>query len=377
MSLTKITKPEYDYLIVGAGLYGAAFARTVTDAGFKCLVVEKTHHIGGNCYTENWDGINVHLYGPHIFHTNDDDIWKWVQQFATFNQYKHSPKVLSNGKLYSFPINLLTIHQIWPEVTTPQQAEAKLLEVRCDIANPQNLEEFALAQVGKELYELFIKGYTEKQWGCDPKKLPASILKRIPIRINANDNYFFDKYQGIPIGGYTPMIRKMLKDIEVRTKVDYLNVNQRHGLDYIAKKIVYTGDLQELAETPYCPWFGELPYRHLLFEHERLEDTDFQGCSIVNYADNTVPHTRITEHKHFEDPSIKHTVITTETPHHIAGVKAYPINTAENMAIHKKYWDFLTENKYILGGRLAEYRYYDMHQVIASALKTAKREIYK
>lgn len=362
---------KYDYLIVGSGLFGSVFAREATDKGKKCLVIEERGHIGGNCYTEQKDGINVHVYGPHIFHTDDKRIWDYVNRFSGFHAYKHSPRVNYQDKIYSFPINLLTLHQIWG-IKTPQEAIDKIKEKAIAINNPKNLEEWALSQVGEEIYNIFIKGYTTKQWGRDPKDLPVSIIKRIPIRLTFDDNYFFDRYQGIPIGGYTQMIRNILEGIEVRTGVDYF-LDKEH-YNSIADKIVFTGKIDRFFDYK----FGDLEYRSLDFRTERLDISDYQGCSIVNYTEEEIPYTRITEHKHFENSKSEITWITREYPKEYkrGDVPYYPVNDDKNnqtYSLYKKESENL--NNFIFGGRLAEYKYYDMHQVIASALTKSRKEL--
>jgi UDP-galactopyranose mutase len=362
---------KYDFLIVGSGLFGSVFAHEAKKNGKKSLIIDKRDHIGGNCYSENVDGINVHKYGPHIFHTNDKQIWDWIQQFGEFNNYKHSPKVNYNDKIYSFPINLLTLQQLWG-VKTPEEAENKLNEVKVNIDSPKNLEEWILSQVGVEIYETFIKGYTIKQWDKDPKELPTSIIKRLPIRTNFDDNYFFDKYQGIPKDGYTKLFENMLTGIEVKLNVDYFK--EKEKWDSICDKIVFTGKIDEF----FGYKFGELEYRSLKFVEKKFDTPDYQGCSIVNYTDQKIPYTRITEHKHFDGANSDVTWITKEFPskYKKGDVPYYPINNDEN---NKKYNEYkkLAEStpNVIFGGRLAEYKYYDMHQIIASAITKLKKEL--
>jgi UDP-galactopyranose mutase len=362
---------KYDFLIVGSGLFGSVFAHEATKAGKKCLIIEKRNHIGGNCYTEKIDNINIHKYGPHIFHTNDKKIWDWIQQFGEFNQYKHSPKVNYKGEIYSFPINLLTLNKLWG-VTTPEEAIEKLEEVKIKCDNPRNLEDWILSQVGNDIYETFIKGYTKKQWNKDPKELPSSIIKRLPIRTNYNDNYFFDKYQGIPIDGYTNLFKNMLKGIDILENIDYFS--EKDKWDSMANKIVFTGKIDEFFDYK----FGELEYRSLTFVEERLETEDYQGCSIVNYTDLETPQTRITEHKHFDDAKSDFTWITKEYPKNYQNgdTPYYPINDDKNNELYRKYKELADSTpNVIFGGRLSEYKYYDMHQIIASALTKVKKHI--
>lgn len=359
----------YDYLIVGAGLFGSTFARQATDAGRSCLVIDKRSHIAGNCYTENVRGVDVHRFGPHIFHTNNNKIWTYINQFAEFNSYTHRAKVNYDNKIFSFPINLFTLNQLWG-VTTPLEASQRLESVRVKIDNPQNLEEWALSQLGEEIYDIFIRGYTKKQWNKDPKDLPASIIKRLPIRLTHDDNYFNDEHQGIPIGGYTKVFEKILDGIPLGLGTDYLA--DREYYDGTAKKVVYTGPIDEFFNNEY----GVLEWRSLRFEHESISDCDFQGTSIVNFTKEDVPYTRIVEHKHFDFRGQKNTVITKEYPQDWTSKseKFYPINDEKNQSLYERYKKLIPP-KFIFGGRLAEYRYYDMHQVIASALKKSHEEL--
>lgn len=360
----------YDYIIVGTGIFGSVFAYEANKIGKKVLVLEKRNHIGGNCYTEKIENINVHKYGPHIFHTNDKRIWEYINQFADFNNFVNRPKVNFKGILYSFPINLFTLYQLWG-TKTPEEAKKKLEQVKIVNNNPQNLEEWILSQVGEEIYEKFIKGYTTKQWGREPKYLPSSIIKRLPIRLTFDDNYFNDKYQGIPNGGYTQIFEKMLNGIEVITEVDFLK--NKSYFENKTKKIIFSGKIDELYDYTY----GQLEYRSLKFETQVL-DGDFQGNAVVNYTEQNVAYTRICEHKHFEFGTQEKTIITKEYPDSYDSTKVpyYPIGDSKNLELYDKY-KLLTEkeNRYILGGRLAEYKYYDMHQIIGSALTKVKKEL--
>ena len=363
-----------DFLIIGSGLFGSVFAREMTDAGHKCLIVDRRSHLGGNVYTENNAGINVHKYGAHIFHTNDKEIWDYVNRFATFNNYRHKVFVNHSNRLFSFPINLMTLSQLWG-IQTPIHAQERLAQLSYPISNPHNLEEWILSQVGVELYEIFVKGYTIKQWGRDPKNLPASIIRRIPIRTALNDFYFDDKYQGIPEGGYTKMVNNMLDGIDVRLGIDYLA--NRDELNDVAKNIIFTGAIDEFFNYE----FGELEYRSVNFIHKHLELSDFQGTSVVNYTEASVPFTRILEHKHFEFGKQNSTVITEEYPlEWRRGIEPYyPLSDERNNSLYKKYKEkaSLEFPNVIFGGRLAEYRYYDMHQVVGSALSKAKSFLEK
>ena len=363
---------KYDYLIVGAGFFGAAFARTVTDAGKRCLVIDKRDHIGGNAYTKKIEGIDVHVYGPHIFHTNSEVLWSWINQFTDFEPFINCPKALANGKLYSLPFNMNTFYELWG-VTTPQQAKEKIESQTLVLSQPAiNLEEQALSMVGVDIYELLIKHYTAKQWQADPKDLPPEIIKRIPLRFIYDNNYFNDKYQGIPKNGYTEIFENLLKGIDVQLNVDFIN-NKNHYKN-LAKKIVYTGKIDEYFD--YC--YGELPYRGLNFETKVINTDNYQGTAVINYSDSDVPYTRVVEHKHFNcSTKSTKTVVTWETP--ISWTRDqtpyYPIDNEINRGVWKKYYELSKNEPVIFGGRLAEYRYYDMHQVIASALKTAKEEL--
>ena len=363
----------YDYLIVGAGIYGSVFARELTNAGKKVLVIDKRYHIGGNCYTEKIDGINVHKYGPHIFHTSDKGVWDYVNNLVPFNHFSYRPKIKYKDKIYSLPINMMSLYQVYG-VKTPEEARKKLEEVKIPFDKTQlgrviDLEEWVLSQVGPELYEIFVKGYTTKQWGRAPKDLPSFIIKRLPIRLTFDDNYYFDNYQGIPIGGYTKIFEKLLDGIDVELNIDYLK--DKENWDSKATKVLYTGPIDEF----YNYQFGKLEYRSLKFETEILDIPDYQGIAGMNYSDVDVPYTRIIEHKHFEFGEQPTTVITKEYPK-TEGEPYYPINDNINNIRYNQYKELMTkETKYLFGGRLADYKYYDMHQVFASALKRSKVEI--
>jgi UDP-galactopyranose mutase len=365
---------NYDYLIVGAGLFGAVFAHEATKAGKKCLVLDKRNHTGGNVYCENIEEINVHKYGAHIFHTNDKGLWDYVNQFVEFNNYINSPLAYSKGKLYNLPFNMNTFYQLWG-TRTPQEAKEKIEEQIAiyGTENPANLEEQALSLVGKDIYENFIKEYTEKQWGRKATELPAFIIKRLPIRFTFDNNYFNDKYQGIPIGGYNKLIEGLLQNVEVKIGVDYFS--DKEGFDKLAHKVVFTGKIDEF----YNYKLGVLEYRSLHFENEIVDTDNFQGNAVVNYNDADYDFTRIIEHKHFEFGKQKKTVITKEFPQEWDTSKEafYPINDDRNQALFEAYKKMsLQEENVLFGGRLSEYKYYDMHQVIASALTTAKKELH-
>lgn len=355
-----------DVLIVGSGMFGAVFARQCLDAGKSVRVLERREHIAGNCYTQNVDGITQHVYGPHIFHTNSDKIWDYVRQFGRFNNFVNRPKVNYHSKLYSFPINLFTLYQLW-NVSTPEEARAALEKARIKIADPKNLEEWALSQVGDELYQTFIYGYTKKQWMREPRELPASIIKRLPIRLNFDDNYFTDRYQGIPETGYTELLRNMFNGAQIELGVDYLL--SRDYWDAQAKTVVFTGCLDHF----YGHRYGQLDYRTLRFKTVREDVADYQGNAVINYTGGE-PYTRVVEHKHFSGEQTPHTLVTHEYP--VAwqpnSVPYYPINDDKNSALYAQYAALARqETKYIFGGRLAEFKYYDMHQVIGSALVSA------
>jgi UDP-galactopyranose mutase len=342
----------------------------MTDRGAKCLILEKKNHIGGNCHTTEKNGIHVHDYGPHIFHTNSDKIWNYVNKYAEFNNYVNRPKVNYKNDIFSFPINLFTLYQLWG-VKTPEEAKAKLNKVKIKIENPKNLEEWILTQVGEEIYNKFIYGYTKKQWGQEPANLPSFIIKRLPIRLTYDDNYYEDKYQGIPIGGYTQIFKKLLKDIPIEIGVDYLL--EREYWNSKAKKIVYTGPIDEFFNYE----MGTLEWRSLKFEQQELNIDDYQGNAIVNYTEYEIPYTRICEHKHFENNKLQgYTIITKEYPQQWdkSKEKYYPINDDLNNNLYLTYKNKIDTNRYIFGGRLADYKYYDMHQVIGSALVRSENE---
>ena len=363
---------KYDYVIVGAGLFGAIFAYEAKKRGKKSLVIEKRNHIGGNIYCENIEGINVHMYGAHIFHTSNKEVWDYVNNLCEFNNYINSPVANYKGELYNLPFNMNTFYQLW-KVKTPSEAKAKIKEqideVEIDI--PQNLEEQAIKLIGKDVYEKLVKGYTEKQWGTRATELPAFIIKRLPVRFTFDNNYFNDRYQGIPIGGYNVIIDKLLEGIDVKLETDFFK--EREYFESVADKIVFTGMIDEF----YNYKFGELEYRSLKFESEVLNEENHQGNAVINYTEYEVPYTRIIEHKHFEYGTQPKTVITKEYPATWSKGKEpyYPINNDENNNKYQKYRELAEkEEKVIFGGRLAEYKYYDMHNVIEQALDAVKKE---
>lgn len=364
---------KYDYLIVGAGLTGAVFARELTDAGKKCLVIEKRGHIAGNIYTERQNGIDVHKYGAHIFHTNDDKVWEYACRFARFNGFVNSPIANFKGERYNLPFNMNTFEQMWG-VKTAEDAQAKISAQIADLHldEPQNLEEQALKMVGRDIYEKLVKGYTEKQWGRDCKELPPFIIKRLPLRFTYDNNYFNAKYQGIPIDGYTEMVENMLSGIEVRLNTDYFDFinNTTDTFD----KVLFTGKIDEFFG--YSE--GKLEYRTVNLVEKTLDQEDFQGNAVVNYTDRETPYTRIIEHKHFTGAKADCTVVSYEYPAEWTdGAEAYyPINDEKNNALYEKYRAKLaSEPTVIIGGRLGEYKYYDMDKVIARALELAEKEI--
>ena len=361
----------FDYLIVGAGLYGAVFAHKVTQQGKTCLVVDKRPHIGGNVYTQDIADITVHQYGAHIFHTDDEAIWNYINQFADFNRYTNAPLANYKNEIYNLPFNMNTFHQFWG-VTNPADAEKIIENQRLKGIIPQNLEEQALSLVGTDIYEKLIKGYTEKQWGRDCKNLPPFIIKRLPVRFTYDNNYFNDRFQGIPIGGYTPIIKKMLASCEIQLNTDYFSA--QNLLNTRAKKIIYTGMLDEF----YGYRFGKLEYRSLRFKQEQLNIPNFQGNAVINYTDKETPYTRIIEHKHFTFGTQPNTIISREYPtaYTQGSEPYYPINDATNNARYAQYHALAEkETNVIFGGRLADYQYYDMWQVIKNALSTATAEL--
>ena len=363
----------YDFIIVGAGLFGAVFAREAKKAGKKCLVIEKRKHIAGNIYTREIEGIQVHEYGAHIFHTSNKAIWEYVNQFAEFNRYTNAPVANYKGRMYNLPFNMNTFHQLWG-VTTPEEAKAKIEAQKLEYAveNPQNLEEQALNLVGRDVYETLVKGYTEKQWGRRATELPAFIIKRLPVRFIYDNNYFDDAYQGIPIGGYTKMVERMLEGVEVSLEENFLDRQEYYK--GTGEKIVYTGMIDEYFG--YC--FGELEYRSLRFETEILEEENHQGNAVVNYTEFEVPYTRVIEHKHFEYGSQPRTVITREYPREWqkGDEPYYPMNDDRNAALYARYLEAASkEGNVIFGGRLGQYRYFDMDDTIEAALACVKGQI--
>ena len=361
---------HYDYLIVGAGLYGAVCAREAVKAGKKVLVIDKRPHIAGNVHTEEIEGINVHVYGAHIFHTNDRTVWDYVNQFAEFNRFTNSPVANYKGELYSLPFNMYTFNKMWG-VVTPAEAAAKIEEQKREagITEPKNLEEQAISLVGTDIYEKLVKGYTEKQWGRDCKDLPAFIIKRLPVRLTFDNNYFNALYQGIPMGGYTKMVENMLSGIEVRLNVDYFE--HREELDALADRVIYTGPI----DAYFGYRLGNLEYRSVRFETEVLDIPNFQGNAAVNYTDRETPYTRIIEHKWFEFGNQPKTVISREysSEWKPGDEPYYPVNDDRNGELYRQYKALAdAEEKVIFGGRLGEYKYYDMDAVIASALEKCK-----
>jgi UDP-galactopyranose mutase len=358
----------YDYLICGSGLVGAVIARKMQEAKKKILIIEKRNHIGGNCYTENINGINVHKYGCHIFHTNKKDVWEFVNKFSKFNNYRHKGIVNYKNKIYSFPINLMTLSQLWG-VNNPDDAKKRLDKEKVNIKEPKNLEEWCLANIGKEVYKIFIKGYTKKQWNTDPKNLPTSIIKRIPIRFDFNDDYFHDNlYQGIPEEGYTNLISNIIGNVRVELGVNLFKTNWKR----YAKKLIYCGPIDQYYD--YC--FGKLDYRSLSWQTKEFYG-DFQGHSVVNYTDENIKHTRIIEHKHFQTNKIQdYSLISYEYPQDYTDKNEpyYPINDEKNNLIYSKY-QRIENNNVIFTGRLGKYKYIDMDDAISLAIKTVEKEL--
>ena len=371
---------KYDYLIVGSGLFGSIFAYEANKRGKKVLVIDKRPHIAGNIYTENKDGINVHKYGAHIFHTSNKEVWDFINKFAEFNRYTNSPVARYKDELYNMPFNMNTFNKLWG-VVAPEEAQAKIEQEKQEagITEPKNLEEQAISLVGKTIYEKLVKGYTEKQWGRKCTELPSFIIKRLPVRFIYDNNYFNDRYQGIPMGGYTQIIEKMLDGIDVKLNYDYFEHKQE--LEDIAEKIVFTGPIDKY----YDYKFGELEYRSLRFEEEELNISNYQGNAVVNYTEYEVPYTRTIEHKHFEyakslgqEDTISKTIITREYPDTWNREKEayYPINNDKNNELYQKYADLASKDKNVIfGGRLGMYKYYDMDKVIAEALKCVEENL--
>ncbi len=362
---------QYDYLIVGSGLYGAVCAHELTKRGKTCLVVEKRPHIGGNIYTESVEGINVHRYGAHIFHTSDRAVWEYVNRFAEFNNYVNSPVARYRGECYNLPFNMNTFTKLWPDVFTPAEAEARIAKERGEsyVENPKNLEEQAINLVGVTIYEKLVKGYTEKQWGKKCSELPAFIIKRLPVRFTFDNNYFSDRYQGIPVGGYTKMIENMLEGVEVRLNCDFFG--HKSELSAAAEKIIYTGAIDRYFDYVY----GPLEYRSVRFETEVLDIPNYQGNAVVNYTAAEVPYTRIIEHKHFEFGTQPKTVISREysSAWKLGDEPYYPVNDEKNGALYAKYRALADkEQNVVFGGRLGQYKYFDMDDVILSAFEALK-----
>ena len=363
---------RYDYLIVGAGLYGAVFAYEAKKRGKKCCVIDRRSHIGGNIYTEKIEGINVHKYGAHIFHTSDKAIWDYINQFAEFNQYINSPIAVYQNELYNMPFNMNTFSKMWG-IRTPAEAKAKIAEqiAQLNIVEPQNLEEQALSLVGTDIYQKLVKGYTEKQWGRECKELPAFITKRLPVRFTYDNNYFNDRYQGIPEGGYTAIIAKMLDGADIKLNTDYFDLIRENG--EIADKIVFTGMIDEFFQYQ----LGVLQYRSVRFETEVLEEENYQGNAVVNYTEQKVPYTRIIEHKHFEFGKQPKTVISREYPLEWkqGDEPYYPINDERNNTLYQQYQQLAQQQQNVIfGGRLGDYKYYDMDKTIKAALNAVRDE---
>ena len=360
----------YDFILVGSGFFGSICARELTDSGHKCLVLEARDHIGGNCYTENRDGINIHKYGPHIFHTSNEEVWDWINRYTSFNDFTYRPVANYKGEIYSLPFNMWTFSKLF-NIVTPEEAKKIIDSQSENIKEPKNLEEQAIKLVGKDVYQKLIKGYTAKQWKKDPSLLPKEIIKRLPVRFTYDNNYFNDKYQGIPIGGYTAIFEKLLEGIEVKFGVDYLK--NKEYWNSMGKTIIYTGPIDRFYEYK----FGQLEYKTTKFDHKLLEISNYQGTPVMNYTDIDTSFTRTIEHKHFESTQSEFTWVTWEYPIDYKPEETdamYPVNDPENNLKYLKYKEMSeNENNILFGGRLAEYKYYDMHQVISSALDMVKK----
>jgi UDP-galactopyranose mutase len=365
---------NYDFLIVGSGFFGSICAYELNKIGKKCLVLEKRNHIGGNCFTSNRDGINVHEYGPHIFHTSNEKVWNWINQFVDFNNFTLRPVANYKGQIYSLPFNMWTFSKLW-NITSPKEAKEIIEFQSREIKDPKNLEEQAIKLVGIDVYKKLIKGYTEKQWQKSAKDLPKEIIKRLPVRFTYDNNYFNDKYQGIPIGGYTQIFQKLLKEIDVKLEIDYLK-NKKYW-DSLSKNIIYTGPIDSYFNYK----FGKLEYKTTDFRHEFIEgNPNFQGTAMMNFTEKKIPFTRIIEHKHFENEESGNTWITKEYPkkYEINSTEPYyPVNDLSNNSRYMEYKRLGEKEKIIFGGRLAEYKYYDMDQVINSALELVEKIIHE
>ena len=363
----------FDYMVVGAGLFGSVFAREMAEAGQKVLIIEKRNHIGGNVYTRDEHGVQVHVYGPHLFHTNNRDIWNYVNRFTDFNHYQHKVKAFHDGKIYSLPFNMMTYYQLWG-CTTPAEAEVELEKQREIIPNPNNLEEWALCQVGRDIYDKLIYGYTKKQWQREPRDLPASIIKRLPLRMTWDENYFHDQFQGVPTKGFTHMVENILDHPNIKVKLNTEFDNHCGSWVCHAHKLIYSGAIDEYYDYQY----GPLEYRSLRFE-SKVHDGNFQGCGQMNYTEGDVPWTRSIEHQHFALELYKKSVVTLEYPQEWKPGKPryYPISDKKNMTLYGKYKALAKkEDQVIFGGRLGTYNYLDMHQVIGQALAIAKQELH-
>jgi len=363
---------NYDFLIVGSGFFGSICAYELNKIGKKCLVLEKRNHIGGNCFTSNRDGINVHEYGPHIFHTSSEKVWEWINQFVDFNNFTLRPVANYKGEIYSLPFNMWTFSKMW-NISTPKEAKEIIESQSIKIGDPKNLEEQAIKLVGTDIYYKLIKGYTEKQWQKSAKDLPKEIIKRLPVRFTYENNYFNDKYQGIPIGGYTQIFEKLLKGIEIKLEIDYLE-NKKYW-NFLSENVIYTGPI----DSYFGYKFGELEYKTTVFEHEFIENNpNYQGTAMMNFTEKQIPFTRIIEHKHFEITESKNTWITKEYPNKYkinSTEPYYPVNDYSNNLKYLEYKKLGEKEKIIFGGRLAEYKYYDMDQVINSALELVEKII--